>query len=177
MVINYISVLLLFLFVAENPNRIEWQEEKKLIWEHFMGKPDNSSPFAALTHSSIEFNYNVRNENGKLTLTTRVNTYFDTKMSWFKSKEVNQHILKHEQSHFDITEIHSRKLREAFANYRVTKNFEKDLSAIFTKVNSEREKMQKLFDKESDHSRNFENEVRWQKFIAEELKRLEKWKN
>ncbi|MEX0996637.1 MAG: hypothetical protein WDZ45_06290 [Flavobacteriaceae bacterium] len=176
MVINYFSVLILFLFVAENPNRIEWQEGEKLAWEHFLGKPDSRSSFAALTHSSVEFSYNVRNENGKLTLTTRVNTYFDKEMSWFKSKEVNDHILKHEQAHFDISEIHTRKLREAFAGYRVTKNFENDLSAFFSKINFEREKMQKQFDKETDHSRNFDKERQWQDFIAEELKRLEKWK-
>jgi len=177
MVIKSLSFLLLFLFVAENPNRIEWQENEKLVWEYFLGKPDLKSPFAALTHSSIEFNYKVSNENGKLTLTTEVNTYFDKKMSWFKSKEINDHILRHEQAHFDITEIHARKLREAFANYQVTKNFEKELTVIFNRVSSDREKMQKQFDTETDHSRNFDKEARWQDFIANELKRLEKWSN
>ncbi len=176
MVIKSLLVLLLFLFVGDYSNRIEWKESEKLVWENFIGKPDLRSPFAALTHSSVEFSYYVKNENGKLFLTTQVNTYFDKEMSWFKSKEVNDHILKHEQAHFDISEIHTRKLREAFASYQVTKNFEKDLSAIFTKFNYEREKMQKQFDKETNHSRNFDKESQWQEFIAEELIKLEKWK-
>lgn len=176
MVIKAFSISLLFLFVSENPNRIAWQENEKLVWENYLGNPDPKSSFAALTHSSIEFSYNVKNENGNLTLTTQVNTFFDKKMSWFKNKEVNEHILKHEQAHFDITEIHARKLREAFASYSITKNFEKELSSIFTKFNLEREKMQKQFDKESNHSRDFDKEAKWQAYIAEELRKLEKWK-
>jgi predicted metal-dependent peptidase len=177
MVVKSFLVLLILLFVPNDPGAVAWSEDYKLSWNDFIGKHNPGSPYAASTHSSIIFSYNVTSENGNLSLTTQVDAYFYPELSWFKPGEVNNHILKHEQAHFDITEIHARKLRKAYAEYKVTKNFEKELSAIFTRINQDRQKMQQQFDRESDHSRNYKNEARWQLFVAAELKRLEKWKN
>lgn len=176
MVIKAFITFFLLLFVFENQNLIIWQENQKLNWENFIGKPDPKSSFAALSHTGIEFNYKVKNENGNLSLITEVSAYFDKKMSWFNPNKANEHILKHEQAHFDITEIHARKLREAFANYTLSKNFEKELASIFTKINHDRKKMQDQFDMETNHSLNFEEEATWQQFISEELIKLGTWK-
>ncbi len=174
--ITFILLFFSFFTVSDDALTIPWTEETKLSWENFTGKHDPGSPFVASTHSSIIFNYNVRSENGKLSLSTETDAYFYPELSWFKKGEVNAHILKHEQGHFDITELHARKLRKAFSEYKVTEKFKKDLSAIFTTINNDRQKMQNLFDKETNHSRNAEKEVHWQKFIAAELLRYASWK-
>lgn len=176
MVVKTFLVLSLLFFVSNDTNTtIPWSDDDKLTWNDFTGKPDPRSPFSALTHSSILFSYNVSSKSGILSLTTQVDAYFHPEKSWFKTDEVNDHILKHEQAHFDITEIHARMLRKAFAEYKVTNNYERELTSIFSRVNNDRKKMQQQFDKESDHSRNFINEARWQVFIKDELKKLKHW--
>lgn len=174
--IIFLLLVLPLFTVTEDPVTIPWEENTKLSWEDFTGKPDSGSSFVASTHSSIVFSYSVKSENGSLSLTTETNAYFYPEMSWFIKGEVNAHILNHEQGHFDITELHARKLRKAFAEYNVTENFKKELTAIFTSLNNERQKMQNLYDKETNHSRNVEKETAWKKFIAAELREYAPWK-
>lgn len=169
-------ILILFLFPTAEPTTIAWSEEQHLTWNDFQGIHDAKSPFAASTHTSIVFSYNIKIEDEKRTLSTQVNAYFYPEMSWYNPKEVNDHILKHEQAHFNITEIHARKLRKAFSKYRVTKNYKKEVIAIFTKISDERQQMQTRFDKETNHSIHKEHEKSWQNYIQEELKKLERWK-
>lgn len=172
-----VSLFVVVLFLFASSEKIPWAEDVKLTWDNFKGRPDMRSPFSAMTHSGIVFSYQVTSENGNLSLTTEVEAQFHPKMSWYKPERVNNHVLQHEQGHFNITEIHARKLRKAFAEYKVTRNYERELSAIFTKINRERQAMQDRFDKETNHSQNKEKEAEWQNFIKNKLKRLEMWKN
>lgn len=174
---SIVLLLLLPLFtLTGNPIIILWGEDPKLSWEDFRGKPDPESPFVASTHSSIVFSYSMKSVNGELSLTTETDAFFYPEMSWYKKGEVNAHILNHEQGHFDITELYARKLRKAFAEYKVTENYKKELSAIFTKLNNERQQMQNRYDKETNHSQNVEKEIQWQKLIATELQKYARWK-
>lgn len=171
-----ISFLGVVLFLFASSEKIPWTEDVKLTWDDFKGRPDMRSPFVAMTSSGIVFSYQVASENGNLSLTTHVEAQFNPEMSWHKPDKVNDHVLQHEQGHFNITEIHARKLRKAFAEYKVTRNYERELSAIFTRINRERQVMQDRYDKESNHSQNKEKEAEWQVFIHNELKKLQQWK-
>lgn len=170
-------LLIVVLFTSFSNEKIAWSDEVKLTWEDFKGRPDRSSPFVAMTNSGIVFSYQVTSENGNLSLTTEVEAQFHPKMSWYKPEKVNNHVLQHEQGHFNITEIHARKLKKAFEAYQVTKNYERELTAIFTRIKSERQAMQDRYDKETNHSQNKEKEAEWQTLIHNELKKLEQWKN
>lgn len=172
-----ILILLFLLFYSFVLNeKITWSEELRLSWTDFKGIPDKSSPYVAMTNSGIVFSYQVASENGNLSLTTEVEAQFHPEMSWHKPDKVNNHVLKHEQGHFNITEIHARKLRKAFEEYKVTKNYKKELSAFFTRINRERQQMQDRYDRETNHSQNLAKEAEWQDFIHSELKRLDAWK-
>ncbi len=169
--------LIVFLFTSFSNEKIAWSDEVKLTWEDFKGRPDRSSPFVAMTNSGIVFSYQLTSDNGNLSLTTEVEAQFHPQMSWHKPEKVNDHVLQHEQGHFNITEIHARKLKKAFAGYMVTKNYEKELTAVFTRIKGERQAMQDRYDKETNHSQIKEKEAEWQTLINNELKELEQWKN
>lgn len=170
------SVIFIILLTSFSNEKITWSEEVNLTWEDFKGRPDMSRSFVAMTNSGIIFSYQVASENGKLSLATEVEAEFYPEMSWYKPEKVNNHVLQHEQGHFNITEIHARKLRKAFAEYTLTKNYKRELSAIFTRINRDRQVMQDLFDKETNHSQNKEKEAEWQAFINNELKKHDQWK-
>lgn len=170
------SFFFIILFTSFSNEKIAWSEGVNLTWEDFKGRPDMRSSYVAMTNSGIVFSYQLASENGNLSLTTSVEARFHPEMSWHKPDKVNNHVLQHEQGHFNITEIHARKLRKAFAEYKVTKNYERELSAIFSRINRERQVMQDRYDKETNHSQNKEKEAQWQVFINNELKKLQQWK-
>lgn len=97
-----VSFLLVFLFLFASSEKIPWSEDVKLTWDDFKGRPDMRSPFVAMTNSGIVFSYQVTSENGNLSLTTEVEAQFHPEISWYKPDRVNNHVLQHEQGHFNI---------------------------------------------------------------------------
>jgi predicted secreted Zn-dependent protease len=82
----------------------------------------------------------------------------------------NDHILGHEQGHFDITELHARKLYKDLKEYKFRKgSVSNDINQIYNQVVNELQQMQNDYDKESDHSRNFRLQKEWESRIAEDL--------
>ncbi|PKP25129.1 MAG: hypothetical protein CVU03_09455 [Bacteroidetes bacterium HGW-Bacteroidetes-2] len=176
----WISKIIVFciplFFVAENPVAMQWNENYKLSWDDFQGTPPNKSPFVASTQSGIYFSYSSQNKNGEITLTTSVSANFYPENSWYFSKNVNAAILKHEQGHFDISEIHARELRKKFSMYTVSENFKNELQSIYSETENNRNTMQNKYDKETNHSKIIEKQKQWERFIQQELSRLKNWK-
>jgi predicted secreted Zn-dependent protease len=76
------------------------------------------------------------------------------------------YILAHEQGHFDITEIYSRRLHQALLEYNFNrKTYQLDINRIYEKIVREKETLQDLYDKQSDHSRNKKTQTAWLEII------------
>ena len=171
---------LLFLFLgfyvqAQLPdNRIPWTATP-LTWKDFSGRPDASSPFHANTSSGISYSWSMRQLGNEVEFIYEVHCYFLQSESWVKPEKPSDHLLAHEQLHFDITELHARKLRQAMEEFDIkkTKNVKPALQAIYRKIELSRATMQKRFDAETRHSMNEEAQVKWQQTIKEELAKLE----
>jgi hypothetical protein len=151
-----------------NDNLIRWSKASRLTWDDFKGTPPPGNTNAALTSSGIlvNFNYNDKSLNFEITCN------FDKTKSWGRIK--NDHILAHEQAHFDITELHARKLQRRLKEYRFRKNtVSKDIHEIYQAVVDELQQMQHAYDQETDHSRNFFQQKNWLTKIGEELNNYE----
>lgn len=166
-------VLALLLSYPQSPsNLIEWNAARKLTWGDFKGVPDVNSPNAALTSSSIniEFGYN------NTSLTYSIKCRFNQTKSWGRIK--NDYILSHEQGHFDIAELHARKLQKALKAYKFrSSKVGEDVNAIYADVIKEHQLVQQSYDGETDHSRNPVKQQEWEKKIQQLLKDLEEYKN
>ena len=149
-------------------NLIDWNSSRKLSWADFKAQPDGSSVNAALTSTNINIDYSFNNKEFKY----KIRCQFDPSKSWGRIK--NDYILAHEQSHFDIAEIHARLLHKALKNYRFSaKTANKDIGEIYQKYMDEHRQMQEEYDDETNYSRNEEKQVNWQKKIATTLQELE----
>lgn len=106
---KYICIVLaIFLCsLTANEPQFAWNEKRKLTWGDFKGKPVKSNSAAALTYTDIQIAASLID--GKLSV--EVKNYFDSKLSWTKNKESSS-LLAHEQLHFDITELYTRKIRK-----------------------------------------------------------------
>ena len=169
-------IFYLFLFPQNNPEKIFWNENQKLTWEDFRGKPVPSASFVASTNTGISFQYSYSIKNGVMDVNYSVESFFNPEGSWYIPQRVNPHILRHEQAHFDISELHARILRKNLDGKKFTKRIKSEIESIYQKVEQQRRAMQTKFDAESDHSRNTEKETFWQKFIAKQLAEYEPWK-
>lgn len=88
------------------------------------------------------------------------------------------YILAHEQGHFDITEIFARRLNEALQNYQFNKKtFKKDIGQIYQSIVSEKEEYQKIYDSETDHSRNRKVQYDWLEKIDSLLAETQAYSN
>ena len=156
--------------------KIQWSEDYKLQWSDFKAPHRSGVSYVASTTSGISFSYTYSERNGSIDLKVTVLCNFYPESSWVNPNEASEYILGHEQAHFDISEIHARKLRKRISERTFTKNSKKELTDLYNNVNEERENMQRLFDRESDHSKNKEEEFRWEAIIKQQLEKYDHWK-
>jgi hypothetical protein len=154
----------------DNKDVISWNANRKLQWSDFKAPPPQNAPNAALTSSGILIKFAT---NGS-SLSFEITCNFDKSNSWGRVK--NDHILSHEQGHFDIAEIHARKLNKAISEYRYNpQTVNKDVNAIYRNVMDQLVQMQNEYDGETDYSRNSPQQKLWLEKIDNYLQSLEKY--
>lgn len=162
-------------FSQSDEEKIEWKEDRPLTWADFKADPPEDDPFTANTNSGISYSWTYSTSTGRPDLRYEVHTYFYPELSWAREQEENDYILAHEQLHFDISELHARKLRKELKEYEIGRNIRRDLKIIYNRIENEREAMEEAYDTESDHSKNREAELRWRKMVAKKLSELQQY--
>jgi hypothetical protein len=153
-----------FALSQNNADVIPWNPARRLTWDDFRGTAPETARNAALTSSSILVNFNYNNR----TLHYQITCHFDRNKSWGRVK--NEHILAHEQGHFDITEIYARKLYKNLKAYRFSPStVSTDIRDIYQQAVNELQTVQNEYDAETDHSRNFPQQKAWLEKIQDEL--------
>jgi len=172
----FIIIFLLSFLPQENDAKLLWDENRKLRWEDFRGKPNPSAGFSASTNTGINFGYSYTLAEKEVKVEFSVESFFSPEKSWFFPDQVSQHILNHEQAHFDISELHARILRKRLESRKFSQKVKSEIERIYLQVEAQREAMQQKFDSETNHSRNVEKEIMWEKRIAKQLAEYEHWK-
>ncbi|MAT89078.1 MAG: DUF922 domain-containing protein [Flavobacteriaceae bacterium] len=171
------ALILFFSFPPESEvERMPWSERNTLTWEDFQGTPEAVGNYVASTNSGISFSYSFSRYKGELDLEYTVRSNFYPQLSWYLPERVNDYILKHEQTHFDISELFARKLRKRLSETVFSEDPKPQIEAIYKQIEKERRAMQEQFDEESDHSKIVEGELQWERFVKEELQRYGRWK-
>lgn len=173
----FFATIFWFLFIPQlGPDKIIWNDNQKLIWQDFRGKPIRSAGFVASTNTGISFQYSYSIKNRTVQVEYSVESFFNPEGSWYIPERVNAYILRHEQAHFDISELHARILRKKLEGRTFSKNVKREIESLYRKVEQQRRAMQNKFDAETDHSRNKAKEKFWQQYIAQQLAEYEAWK-
>jgi hypothetical protein len=140
----------------ENESIIPWTESRKLAWDDFLCEPKKEGDAVASTSTSLGLSYKVRDNQ----LSFHITCDFSKEKSWGTLK--TDYILAHEQAHFDITEVHARKLYEAMYNYAYNPaTFKTDIATIYNQIVKEKEDMQEAYDSKTDHSRQKGRQLEW----------------
>lgn len=159
----------------EKPETILWDENRALTWDDFRGKPERRFA-AASTHYDIIKTLAKTNAS---TATVNVNAIFFCKKSWKKTLWVSPSVLAHEQKHFDIVELYSRKLRKLLLenNYSSFHELETKSDSLYNIIDKDMDVYQDQYDDGSNGSMDAEGQRAWSKKIMEEIHALDNYKN
>jgi hypothetical protein len=169
----------LFFFVTplvftpvENKEYIDWQKNRQLTWDDFKAPVNKNSSAAASTATHISANFSKKNNVVSFTIACQ----FSKHESWAVSK--TPYILSHEQGHFDIAEIYTRKLYKALTHH--VKTFPGNINGldiIYQNIMDQKDSFQKLYDLETRHSIDKIKQEEWLQKIARTLNELEEFSN
>lgn len=166
--------VLLILMSATTIAKILWQENKPLTKQHFKGPIDTKSKFMSNTNTTL--NIRIIKQKG---VTAEVTNYFDPAKSWIKPNATVE-ILKHEQLHFDITEIYARELRQKIKLLQRTITdadvLNMEIKSAFKQYARLMEKEQNRYDQETNHSIIVEMQKKWSDSVAIRLNNLKEFK-
>lgn len=151
---------------------INYSSEKKLAWSDFKAKPREDQAYDAMTEWGMHFSYSYDGNYFVFTLICQ----FQKSDSWVKEEKMTDELLEHEQLHFDIAEIYTRKMRKILlkTDYHV-KTVYKVVNDIHEDHYLECNRVQRLYDKETMFSTNRGKQAEWEKEIAKQLKSLAKY--
>ena len=103
-----ISLVTFLIEIPDDKKKIIWNQNYQLEWTDFKGKVDQKSDYGAITSSGISTSYEFKKDS----ILFKVIAVFYKQDSWTKESLQSELGLKHEQVHFDITEIAARRLRK-----------------------------------------------------------------
>ena len=150
-------------------NQFQWHEHSKLTWDDFRGAVSAANDeSAAATHCGIGFKTN-NTVSGRKPEIIVYNTFY-TQKSWVRPDAKIQSILAHEQGHFDLCEIYTRKLRERMSKFDFNvPDVTQALMSIYSAVSNEYESRQQAYEQETIHGTNMMQQKKWLEIIAREL--------
>ncbi len=172
---NLILSILIFLQpffynTLEKSEYIDWQKNRPLTWDDFKAPVNKNSSAAATTATQITAEFSSKNN----MVSFKISCKFSKNESWSASK--TDYILMHEQGHFDIAEIYTRKLYKALSNHIQTfPGNIKDLNIIYQNIMEQKDSYQQLYDLETKNSIDKIKQKDWLINIEKILNDLEEY--
>ena len=154
-----------------------WSLKRPLVWADFKGDPPRNGTAAAETAYTLLYGARCTGQ----TFEFRVVAAFRPKESWVRQAILKRpadstRALKHEQTHFDLAEVHARRMRRHFAELIAPCRVSTDnLSEIAERMVGEEHAAQEKYDAETDHSRVPAEQARWDKEVTAQLSALVKY--
>lgn len=148
-----------------------WQKDRPLTYADFQGKvPSRRGMEAAVTASGIQSSAGF--QGNKVSLS--VGSSFDPAKSWMAPEARTPYILNHEQRHFDITEIFTRRMRQRMtAEIRTPEEMKRKYRPIWNEVYGQYDRFQKEYDAQTRHGLNKEMQEKYNQLIDAMLKETE----
>ena len=157
---------------------VPWSASRRLSWDDFRGIPPASDPErAAETAYSLFHALGCR---GK-TFQFRVVAAVLPRQSWVRpailaNPAQNSRTLRHEQTHFDLSEVHARRMRRYFSELREPcLKSEPELAAQSDRLIREEATAQRRYDEETNHGRNVQRQSSWDADVARQVASLDRF--
>ncbi|MEZ5015514.1 MAG: DUF922 domain-containing protein [Flavipsychrobacter sp.] len=169
--LGYMSILLFFNGKKE-PQGIVL--DRPLVWKDFKGNAPKNVSYKASTATIT--GYKVAGTRSQPSF--EVVFKFDPKKSWVSKQflktadeATSASLLKHEQGHYDISQVIAWELEAALNAFSFDKNkVQYQIDSIYRVLLTKQREIQAKYDEETSHSRVEEEQEKWNRFIEEALK-------
>jgi len=166
---KFLVIILIFFnfLVFNNENIIQWSENYKLRFCDFTQVAPLNSDSLGMSRTGVKYSIDLLDD----TLVFESTAFFDKNKSWIKQRDSST--LNHEQMHFNLTEVYSRKLKER-VQFSIKTNLkpeaiEAQIDSIFKLNQLELWKEQDLYDNIVKIAFNEEGQVFWNHKIDSSL--------
>lgn len=151
-----------------------WTAARPLAWSDFQGSPPSEGSEGAKTSYTMYSAWKCRGA----VFEFRVIAGFRPRQSWVKAIVLSDSaqrrtILMHEQTHFDLAEVHARQMRRAFAVLaHPCAKTDAELGALVQRLTQEEKVEQLRYDAETDHGLRADQQAAWSRDVKLRLDRL-----
>jgi Bacterial protein of unknown function (DUF922) len=156
---------------------IPWSAKHLPGWPDFRGRPRTGTTIAAQTSSSVTYLLQCRGDR----LSFAVLAVFSPSESWVRpdiptSPNGSVATLRHERTHFNITELFARRLRQAFVQARsICPAGRKEARRAFDRLSQASNAAQDRYDRETAHGMAPDAQARWDREVAAALDSLARY--
>ncbi|MBW3130919.1 DUF922 domain-containing protein [Hymenobacter profundi] len=155
------------------PEVIAWSAQRKLTWADFKTKPTPADRLAALTSANIDVQVGCKD----FVFSSQVQAVFMPTESWVReATKASPELLRHEQLHFDITELYARRMRQKLSQTQfdcqhLQPKFQNLTKAMF----SEWQREEARYDQATNHGLNKPQQQLWETQVQQKLAQLEQF--
>jgi len=129
-----------------------------------VGAVTSSQPGVEVSVSNIDLQRVL-----KISMTNR----FSYNKSWVSADAIQDSgLLQHEQGHFDLNEIYTRKTFQQLRQIKFTNHFQAEIAQVMTIMNQELSKVQQIYERQTLHGLLHANQAKWNQSIQENLAAL-----
>ena len=153
--------------------RFGWSAARPLAWADFKGSVPADAGALTVAETSCGIGVETSTVTSANTPKVYVFNTFQTYTSWVRAADSTADVLEHEQCHWDICELYTRKMRQRFAVASINvSNLQRVVSKIFNETQREYGARQQRYENETRHGTIREQQTRWTQMIADELAAL-----
>jgi len=155
--------------VFPDKDKISWEENKPLTWKDFKGEIPRKKT-TQVAYTTVNIKYSVLTKNS-----IQVENCFVKNESWVKKNYKQPHILKHEQYHFNLSEVYAREMRKAMQKIEIPST--KNVQLVYDEWIQKHKEAQEQYDRETAHSVNRAEQIKWENKIDSLLNSLSEYKS
>lgn len=145
-----------------------YHTDRPITWNDFRDKPGVKSRFNAAIFTSLAMEGNPYVADGQIKMPIEVKVYMLPGSSWVRNQ--NDYSLNHEQRHFDVTRIVGDRLIATLEALELTPdNYDAIINDTFLDAYREMNRLQELYDKQTAHGINKDEQFRWNELLDEAL--------
>jgi hypothetical protein len=140
-----------------------WSATRRLMWSDFQGPPPTEGSEGAKTSYTLYSAWKCWGEAFEF----RVIAAFRPRQSWVKPLVLNDStqrrtVLGHEQTHFDLAEVHARRMRQVFGDLaRPCSKTDAELRALVQSLAQDEKEEQRRYDAETNHGLLAAEQAAW----------------
>ena len=152
---------------------VPWSPTRQLTWNDFRGPPPREGEEVAKTAYMLSYAWKCQGESFDF----RIVAAFRPRQSWVKTVMLKDTILRrsalgHEQTHFDLAEVHARRIQQHFgALTGACRKTDPELKALVDRLVGEEKTEQQRYDAETNHGLRSDTQAAWTADVARRLGR------